>query len=74
VISSENKRYGRVAVIETVIRRMEDGMARWGVPVPSHDADDEKTELALWFDDAEFRHGPESAANDSGEAQERLEA
>ena len=34
VISSENKRNGRVEVIETVIRRMEEGMARWGVPVP----------------------------------------
>ena len=31
VISSENKRNGRVEVIETVIRRMEEGMARWGV-------------------------------------------
>ena len=30
VISSENKRNGRVEVIETVIRRMEEGMARWG--------------------------------------------
>ena len=34
VISSENKRYGRVEVIETVIRHMEEGMERWGVPVP----------------------------------------
>ena len=31
VISSENKRNGRVEVIETVIRRMEEGMARWGI-------------------------------------------
>ena len=34
VISSESKRNGRVEVIETVIRHMEEGMARWGVPVP----------------------------------------
>ena len=57
VISSENKRNGRVEVIETVIRRMEEGMARWGVPVPPHDAAEEKTELALVFDDAEFQPG-----------------
>jgi hypothetical protein len=67
VVSSENKRYGRVAVTETVIRRMEEGMARWGVPVPSHDVADEETELALMFDDPEFQHGP-------GDAKERLEA
>jgi polyphosphate kinase 2 (PPK2 family) len=67
IISSENKRYGRVAVIETVIRRMEDGMARWGVPVPSHDVDEQETELALMLDDPEFQHGP-------GGAEERLEA
>jgi hypothetical protein len=46
---------------------MEDGMARWGVPVPSHDAADEETELALMLDDPEFQHGP-------GGAKERLEA
>ena len=46
-------------VIETVIRRMEEGMARWGVPVPPHDAAEEKTELALVFDDAEFQHDPD---------------
>ncbi len=34
VISSESKRNGRVEVIETVIRHMEAGMERWGVPVP----------------------------------------
>ena len=55
VISSENKRNGRVEVIETVIRRMEQGMERWGIPVPPHDAAEEKTELALVFDDAEFQ-------------------
>ena len=53
VVSSENKRNGRVEVIETVIRRMEQGMERWGIPVPPHDAAEEKTELALVFDDAE---------------------
>ena len=55
VVSSENKRNGRVEVIETVIRRMEQGMERWGIPVPPHDAAEEKTELALVFDDAEFQ-------------------
>jgi polyphosphate kinase 2 (PPK2 family) len=59
VISSESKRNGRVEVIETVIRHMEAGMARWGVPVPASD-DEEATELALSFDDAEFQHGPVS--------------
>ena len=58
VISSENKRHGRVQVIETVIAHMEEGMARWGVPVPLHDAAEEKTELALVLDDPEFQHGP----------------
>ena len=55
VISAENKRYGRVEVIETVIRRMEQGMRRWGIPVPPHDAAEEETELALVYDDAEFQ-------------------
>ena len=32
-------------------------MERWGVPVPRSD-DEEKTELALSFDDAEFQHDP----------------
>lgn len=35
IVSGEQKRYGRVAVIETVIRRVEDGMKRWGLAVPS---------------------------------------
>ena len=74
VISSENKRYGRVDVIETVIRRMEAGMALWGVPVPSYDEDEEKTELALMFDDAEFQHGPEGPPNGAVAAEERLQA
>jgi polyphosphate kinase 2 (PPK2 family) len=60
VISSESKRNGRVEVIETVIRHMEEGMARWGIPVPARD-DEEKTELALSFDDAEFQNGPDGA-------------
>jgi polyphosphate kinase 2 (PPK2 family) len=59
VISSESKRNGRVEVIETVIRHMEAGMLRWGVPVPDRD-DEERTELALSFDDAEFQHDPGS--------------
>jgi polyphosphate kinase 2 (PPK2 family) len=89
VISSENKRHGRVQVIETVIRRMEEGMARWGVSVPSHDAAGEETELALVFDDAEFITEPEgpaaamggsagsagsSGSVDSVESDERLDA
>ena len=56
VISAESKRHGRVQAIETVIRRMEVGMERWGIPVPSHDPAEEKKELALVADDAEF-HG-----------------
>jgi hypothetical protein len=63
VISSENKRNGRVEVIETVIRRMEEGMARWGLPVPLHDADEEKTELALVYDDAEFQSEVDGVAH-----------
>ncbi len=35
VLSGEQKRYGRVAVIETVIGRVEQGMRRCGIPVPS---------------------------------------
>ena len=60
VISSENKRNGRVEVIETVIRRMEEGMARWGIEVPSSDDEEEqRTQAALAFDDAEFQPDPE---------------
>jgi AMP-polyphosphate phosphotransferase len=62
VISAENKRYGRVQVIETVIRRMEQGMRRWGVLVPSHEAEVEETELALVIDDAEYQPDPVAAA------------
>jgi hypothetical protein len=60
VISAENKRNGRVQVIEKVIRRMEAGMERWGVPVPPRDAD-EKTELALVVDDAEYEPDPDAS-------------
>jgi AMP-polyphosphate phosphotransferase len=87
VISSENKRNGRVEVIETVIRRMEQGMERWGVPVPPHDAAEEKTELALVFDDAEFQQDPEGPngsvgsqeqgqgrSQGQGQAEERIQA
>jgi AMP-polyphosphate phosphotransferase len=65
VISSENKRYGRVQVIETVIERMEEGMARWGVSVPLYDEAGEQTELALMLDDPEFQHGPTGPSNGS---------
>jgi hypothetical protein len=40
---------------------MEAGMERWGIPVP-HSDDEEQTELALSFDDADF-HGPGGASN-----------
>jgi polyphosphate kinase 2 (PPK2 family) len=63
VISAENKRNGRVEVIETVIRRMEEGMARWGIEVPSaDDEEEERTQAALAFDDAEFQPDPEVEA------------
>jgi AMP-polyphosphate phosphotransferase len=40
VIPAEQKRYGRVMVLQTVIARMEDGMRRWGIePPPSTGAD-----------------------------------
>jgi polyphosphate kinase 2 (PPK2 family) len=35
VISGEQKRYARVGVLETAIHRTEQGMARWGMPIPS---------------------------------------
>ena len=54
VISSEHKRFGRVQVIETVIRRIEAGMARVGTFVPPSDDEKElQTELALAADDAD---------------------
>jgi polyphosphate kinase 2 (PPK2 family) len=40
VIPAEQKRYGRMAVLRTVISRMEEGMRRWGIePPPSTGAD-----------------------------------
>ena len=62
VISAENKRYGRVQVIETVIRRMEQGMRRWGIQVPTYEAEVEETELALVIDDAEYQPDPVAVA------------
>ena len=64
VIPAENKRYGRVEVIETVIGRMEQGMRRWGVPVPPRDAAEEETELALVLDDAEFQSDLDGSSPD----------
>jgi polyphosphate kinase 2 (PPK2 family) len=34
VISAEHKRHGRVAVLHTVIERIEEGMRRWGIDPP----------------------------------------
>ncbi|MGP0032755.1 MAG: polyphosphate kinase 2 family protein [Acidimicrobiales bacterium] len=54
VISSEHKRHGRVEVIETVIGRMEAGLARQGITVPpSDDEEEHQRELALAADDAD---------------------
>jgi polyphosphate kinase 2 (PPK2 family) len=38
VIPAEQKRFGRVAVLQTVIARMEEGMRRWGMEVPPPEA------------------------------------
>ena len=35
VISGEQKRFARVTALETLIKRVEQGMERWGIPVPS---------------------------------------
>ncbi len=40
VIAGESKQFARVAVIETVIRRIEEGMERFGYPVPEPLEDD----------------------------------
>jgi hypothetical protein len=40
-------------------------MERWGVPVP-HGDDEEKTELALSFDDAEFQQDPAASVGSNG--------
>ncbi|MEP7047356.1 MAG: UDP-galactose-lipid carrier transferase [Ilumatobacteraceae bacterium] len=37
VIPGEQKRFGRVLVLETAICRVEQGMVRWGMPVPEAD-------------------------------------
>ena len=37
VISGEQKRLGRILVLETAILRVEQGMTRWGMPVPASD-------------------------------------
>ena len=34
IIGAEQKRYARIAVLETVIRRTEEAMVRWGIEVP----------------------------------------
>lgn len=34
VIAAEQKRFGRISVIETLITRVEEGIARWGMRVP----------------------------------------
>ncbi len=41
LIESEQKRFARVKVLEVVIQRVEEGMHRWGHPVPSIDELDE---------------------------------
>ncbi len=38
IIAGEQKRYARVAALETLIKRVEEGMERWGVPVPPESA------------------------------------
>jgi polyphosphate kinase 2 (PPK2 family) len=39
VIAGEQKRFARVTALETLIRRVEEGMLRWGLDVPNeHDA------------------------------------
>ena len=34
IMSGEQKRHARVQVLETIIARVEQGMTRWGTPVP----------------------------------------
>ena len=34
VVEGDSKRYARVAVIETVIARIEEGMREWGIEPP----------------------------------------
>ncbi len=35
LVAGEQKRFARVRVLETIIKRVEHGMERWGMPVPS---------------------------------------
>jgi len=35
IVSGEQKRHARIAVLETLIKRVEQGFARWGWPVPA---------------------------------------
>jgi AMP-polyphosphate phosphotransferase len=66
VISSEHKRYGRVEVIETVIRRIEAGMARLGMELPSSDDEaEQQTELALGADEADSQSDHPAADADA---------
>jgi polyphosphate kinase 2 (PPK2 family) len=37
LVSGEQKRHARVQVLTTAIKRVEQGMERWGMPVPSID-------------------------------------
>jgi hypothetical protein len=37
IISGEQKRWARVNAAELLITRVEEGMVRWGVPVPNVD-------------------------------------
>ncbi|MGP8065946.1 MAG: polyphosphate kinase 2 family protein [Acidimicrobiales bacterium] len=40
LISAESKHYARVAVLKTVISRMEEGMRRWGIEPPVSEGED----------------------------------
>jgi hypothetical protein len=37
IIEAEQKRFGRLRVLEVLNRRIEEGMVRWGHPVPPVD-------------------------------------
>jgi AMP-polyphosphate phosphotransferase len=38
VIGAEQKRYARIAVLETLIKRVEQGMRRYGAPIPEYNS------------------------------------
>ena len=40
LIPAESKHYARVAVLKTVISRMEEGMRRWGIEPPASEGED----------------------------------